>query len=95
MKSVCTEPKAIPFVVFNEKSGFQLGEEAQSFLQSLGEKKLGIVSIVGKYRTGKSYFVNKVLLNGAANPSKGFKVGPTVNPCTKGLWLWKESLQSE
>ena len=20
----------------------------------------------------------------------GFFVGPTVNPCTKGLWIWKE-----
>lgn len=20
----------------------------------------------------------------------GFNVGPTINPCTKGLWIWKE-----
>lgn len=25
--------------------------------------KLGVISIVGKYRTGKSFFVNRVLLN--------------------------------
>ncbi len=22
------------------------------------------------------------------NRSTGFGVGPTVNPCTKGLWIW-------
>jgi hypothetical protein len=22
------------------------------------------------------------------NRSNGFGVGPTVNPCTKGLWCW-------
>lgn len=24
----------------------------------------------------------------------GFQVGPTINPCTKGLWLWKKTIQS-
>lgn len=36
------------------------------------------------YRTGKSYLLNRMLLN----REKGFGVGPTVNPCTKGLWIW-------
>jgi len=22
------------------------------------------------------------------NRSTGFGVGPTINPCTKGLWVW-------
>ena len=49
--------------------------------------------MVGKYRTGKSYFINKVLLN---KPSKteGFEVGPTVNACTKGLWIWDQLLDA-
>ncbi len=46
------------------------------------DRKLGIVSIVGKYRTGKSFFVNRVLLDSTGN-NKGFSVGPTINPCTK------------
>jgi len=59
---------------------------------SLPEKrKLAVVSIVGKYRTGKSFFVNRVLLN---QKKGGFQVGPTINPCTKGLWLWKKTIQS-
>lgn len=24
----------------------------------------------------------------------GFQVGPTINPCTKGLWIWKKSLSA-
>jgi len=59
---------------------------------SLPEKrKLAVVSIVGKYRTGKSFFFIRVLLN---QKKGGFQVGPTINPCTKGLWLWKKTIQS-
>lgn len=47
---------------------------------------------MGKYRTGKSFFVNRVLLD---QKKGGFQVGPTINPCTKGLWLWKKTIQSE
>ena len=25
----------------------------------------------------------------------GFQVSPTINPCTKGLWLWKKLIYSE
>jgi hypothetical protein len=38
------------------------------------------------YRTGKSYLLNRILLN--AEHGQGFGVGPTINPCTKGLWIW-------
>ncbi len=27
------------------------------------------------------------------NRPNGFGVGPTANPCTKGLWIWNEPLQ--
>lgn len=26
---------------------------------------------------------------------KGFQVGPTINPCTKGLWIWKRVFYTE
>ena len=60
-------------------------------MHSLGNCPLGVVSILGKYRTGKSYLVNKILLQ---NKKKGFKVGPTVNACTKGLWLWDKTVEA-
>ena len=83
---------AIPFITYHEGSGFNLSAEAEEFLSSLPEnRQLGIVSIVGKYRTGKSFFVNRVLLD---QKKGGFQVGPTINPCTKGLWLWKKTIPS-
>ena len=72
--------QAIPFILFVEEKGFIITPEAEKFLNSLSDKKLGVVSIVGKYRTGKSFFINRILLN---QKSGGFNVGPTINPCTK------------
>ena len=40
---------------------------------------IGVISVAGMYRTGKSYLLNRMLLNRAG----GFGVGPTINPCTK------------
>ena len=45
---------------------------------------IGVIAVAGMYRTGKSYLLNRMLLN----RSKGFGVGPSINPCTKGLWVW-------
>jgi hypothetical protein len=43
-----------------------------------------VVTVAGKYRTGKSYILNRVLLE----QNGGFQVGSTINACTKGLWVW-------
>lgn len=36
--------------------------------------------------------MNKLFLEELAEDRKkaGFNVGPTIHPCTKGLWIWKE-----
>lgn len=49
---------------------------------------ISVISVAGMYRTGKSYLLNRVILG----RSNGFGVGPTVNPCTKGLWIWGRPL---
>ena len=74
------KPKAIPFIIYSQKEGFELTSEAENFLSSLDDCKLGVVSIVGKYRTGKSFLINRVLLD---QIGEGFSVGPTIHPCTK------------
>ena len=43
------------------------------------------------YRTGKSYLLNRMLLN----RDKGFAVGPSIKPCTKGLWIWPNLLEGK
>ena len=45
-----------------------------------------MLSVAGVYRTGKSFLLNRCLIN--VQNGKGFGVGPTINPCTKGLWIW-------
>lgn len=40
---------------------------------------MGVIGVAGMYRTGKSYLLNRMLLN----RSDGFGVGATVNACTK------------
>ena len=82
---------AIPFIVLDDATGqYTVQKEAVAFLSSLGGP-LGIVSIAGRYRTGKSTFLNKVLLGDSA-PS-GFGVGSSVNACTKGIWVYKRAFQ--
>ena len=67
----------------------------------MGKLIVAIISVCGKYRTGKSYLLNKLFLDeirarsGRTDVRKeGFSVGPTINPCTKGLWLLKEIFYS-
>jgi len=45
------------------------------------KEKIGIIAVAGKYRTGKSFLLNRILLG--RQGSSGFGVGPTINPCTK------------
>ncbi|XP_052035031.1 guanylate-binding protein 1-like isoform X9 [Apodemus sylvaticus] len=67
-----------------ENSGEQLvvNQEALEILSSM-EKPVVVVAIVGLYRTGKSYLMNKL-----AGKQKGFSLGSTVQSHTKGIWMW-------
>ena len=82
--------EAHPLVVFNTESNcmfasnltldleFEINEDTRDWLKSL-DAPLGVISVAGMYRTGKSYLLNRMLLN----QSRGFDVGPTINACTK------------
>jgi len=49
-------------LVSHEEQGFKLHEEAMNFLESLPKnKKIHVLSIVGKVKTGKSYLLNKLI----------------------------------
>jgi len=57
--------QGIPFIALEgegEHSSFRLTEEAKEFLQTL-KAPVALASIVGKYRTGKSLLVNRMLLD--------------------------------
>lgn len=61
--------------------------EAVAALQ-LVKGPVGVVSVCGRARQGKSYILNQLL-----GRSSGFQVASTHRPCTKGLWLWSAPLK--
>ena len=84
---------AIPFITYNESSKkFIINKDAKKIISNPSNKKIGIISLVGKYRTGKSFLLNKVIINNNESNTNGFAVGPTIKPCTKGIWLWSKPL---
>lgn len=85
------QEKAIPLLTVNgadESSKFELNQEVVQMMSQI-KGPIGVVSVAGMYRTGKSYLLNRLLLNRKG----GFSVGPTVNPCTKGIWIWGTPLE--
>jgi GTPase SAR1 family protein len=62
-------------------------EEGKAFISRINGP-IAVISVAGMYRTGKSYLLNRLLLN----RSNGFGVGPTINACTKGLWCWGKTI---
>mmetsp|Transcript_27273 Transcript_27273/g.78500 ORF Transcript_27273/g.78500 Transcript_27273/m.78500 type:complete len:792 (+) Transcript_27273:93-2468(+) len=64
-----------------------LQENAVTILNQI-QGRLAVVGIAGLYRTGKSFLLNRLL-----GLQEGFEIGPTVNPCTKGLWIWGQPVQ--
>ncbi|XP_063069926.1 guanylate-binding protein 1-like isoform X2 [Engraulis encrasicolus] len=42
-----------------------------------------VVAVVGLYRTGKSYLMNRL-----AGKQSGFALGSTIESKTKGIWMW-------
>ena len=63
-------------------------KETVEYLKTF-EGNIALCSIVGKYRTGKSFLLNRIMeLNGL----KGFRVSSSTNACTKGIWIWTKPI---
>ncbi|XP_018425662.1 PREDICTED: guanylate-binding protein 3-like [Nanorana parkeri] len=60
-----------------------VNEEAKTILSKISQP-LVVVSIVGPYRSGKSYLINKL----SGQPGGVFSVDPTIKANTKGIWMW-------
>ncbi|XP_073491593.1 guanylate-binding protein 3-like [Aquarana catesbeiana] len=70
-------------LIENREDGtLQVNPVAASILSSI-EQPVVVVGIVGMYRTGKSYLMNKL-----AKAHRGFELGATVESKTKGIWMW-------
>ncbi|XP_051712232.2 guanylate-binding protein 5 [Oryctolagus cuniculus] len=69
-------------LIENTSEQFMVNEEAVQILLAVTQPMV-VVAIVGLYRTGKSYLMNKL-----AGKKQGFSVGSTVQSHTKGIWMW-------
>ncbi|XP_004603675.2 guanylate-binding protein 5 [Sorex araneus] len=69
-------------LIENSNGQLVVNPEAQRTLCAITQP-VDVVAIVGLYRTGKSYLMNKL-----AQKKKGFSVGSTVQAHTKGIWMW-------
>ena len=78
----------LELVRYDEKTKrFEVGQDALKVLQGV-RSPLGVVSVCGRARQGKSFILNQLL-----GRSSGFVVAPTHRPCTKGLWMWSAPVQ--
>jgi hypothetical protein len=79
--------------IYNDRLSprFEVGSEALEVL-----KKISIpvapLAIVGRYRTGKSFLLNKLIRGVDGGSQSCFSVGETIEACTRGINLWSEPL---
>ncbi|XP_016311479.1 guanylate-binding protein 1-like [Sinocyclocheilus anshuiensis] len=73
-----------PECLIDTESGGKLyvKESALQILQKI-EQPVVVVAVVGLYRTGKSYLMNRL-----AGQQTGFALGSTIESKTKGIWMW-------
>uniref|UniRef100_H0XVV3 GB1/RHD3-type G domain-containing protein n=1 Tax=Otolemur garnettii TaxID=30611 RepID=H0XVV3_OTOGA len=69
-------------LIKNTKGQLVVNPEGLTILSAI-KQPVVVVAIVGLYRTGKSYLMNKL-----AGKDKGFSLGSTVQSHTKGIWMW-------
>ncbi|KAG7469196.1 hypothetical protein MATL_G00126420 [Megalops atlanticus] len=69
-------------LIENTNGKLQVDQDAISFLMGLSQPVV-VVAVVGLYRTGKSYLMNKL-----AGKKNGFALGATIQSKTKGIWMW-------
>eukprot|EP01114_Cavostelium_apophysatum_P021666 TRINITY_DN7626_c0_g1_i1.p1 TRINITY_DN7626_c0_g1~~TRINITY_DN7626_c0_g1_i1.p1 ORF type:complete len:662 (-),score=237.71 TRINITY_DN7626_c0_g1_i1:45-2030(-) len=78
--------RPVQIVSSDENGRLSVTEEAKEILRRYGQD-LVIIAIAGKYRTGKSFLLNRLI-----GRQKAFVLGYTVEACTKGIWMWSELL---
>jgi len=86
---------AMPLPLVQETGGvYTLCEEGKHFLECLSEDiPLAVVVVAGRYRTGKSFLLNRGLLPDAV-AKKGFMTGNSIHSCTRGVWIYPTPLST-
>lgn len=79
---------SIPFATFKQQD-ICLNEEALMLLRTI-KKPVAILTICGPYRTGKSYYLSRIL-----DDSKVFHSSQGIDACTHGMWMATMILECE
>ncbi|KAL7842548.1 hypothetical protein SRHO_G00242370 [Serrasalmus rhombeus] len=80
---MCREPMSEPIcMVENINGSLHVNPGAIEYLSRINQPVV-VVSVVGLYRTGKSYLMNRL-----AGKHTGFALGSTIESKTKGIWMW-------
>ncbi|KAL0201263.1 hypothetical protein M9458_004450, partial [Cirrhinus mrigala] len=75
-------PAPVCLIENDENGKLHVRKEAKDILDGISEPVV-VVSVVGLYRTGKSYLMNRL-----GGQQSGFALGNTVESKTKGIWMW-------
>lgn len=67
----------------------QLIPEALDLLKTI-KKNIAVLSICGPYRSGKSFFISRVV-----GEARTFKLGHSMEVCTRGIWLSTTALECD
>jgi GTPase SAR1 family protein len=78
--------KPIQFISIDSNGKCLLTPEAVHMITKI-EDNIAVICVAGLYRTGKSYLLNRLL-----GRQEAFEIGPTINSCTKGIWIWSEPI---
>jgi hypothetical protein len=80
--------RPLQLISYDNSTGIlKVGREALACLRSINTP-VGVISVCGRARTGKSYILNQLL-----GQSTGFRLAHSHRPCTKGLWIWSEPIR--
>jgi len=79
--------KPIEFIKISQTGKCEITSEAIEMLSKI-DSNLAVISIAGIYRSGKSYLLNRLL-----GRQDGFEIGPNITSCTKGIWIWGDTVK--
>ncbi|XP_016114133.1 guanylate-binding protein 1-like isoform X1 [Sinocyclocheilus grahami] len=74
--------KPVCFIDTGSDGKLCVQQSALQILQQI-QQPVVVVAVVGLYRTGKSYLMNRL-----AGKQSGFALGSTIESKTKGIWMW-------
>ncbi|KAM3924043.1 guanylate-binding protein 1-like [Leptodactylus fuscus] len=82
MSAAVSMPQPVCLIENVDGNTLVLNKEAEKILLEISQPVV-VIAVVGKYRTGKSYLMNKL-----AGRRSGFPLGSSIQSKTKGVWMW-------